>query len=185
LKQNTVVSFILIVCIALLTAACGATPAVLAPTEPAAPAAEKSFALPSAQGFVVGYEAGEKQNVDGLLKACAETKMECVRGKDIDDLVKKGVDAIISYSNQWHVFGVWPQIQNAKKAAIPIFMLNADSGEQGVYNLSTLYISTLGRAASSRRSLMRCWQITQRSKPPPCRLSLAARLLPRKASWRW
>jgi ABC-type sugar transport system substrate-binding protein len=142
LKKNTVLSFILISCFALLTAACGTTPAALAPAEPAAPAAERTLALPSAQGFVVGYEAGEKQNVDGLLKACAETKMECVRGKDIDDLVQKGVDAIISYSNQWHVFGVWPQIQNAKKAAIPIFMLNADSGEQGVYNLSTLYGST-------------------------------------------
>jgi ABC-type sugar transport system substrate-binding protein len=142
LKQNTVLSFILIVCFALLTVACGTTPAALAPAEPAAPMADRTLALPSAEGFVVGYEAGEKQNVDGLLKACAETKMECVRGKDIDDLVKKGVDAIISYSNQWHVFGAWPQIQNAKKAAIPIFMLNADSGEQGVYNLSTLYRST-------------------------------------------
>ncbi len=127
---------------ALLTAACGATPAASAPAEPAATAAETTLALPSAQGFVVGYEAGEKQNVDGLLKACAETKMECVRGKDIDDLLQKGVDAIISYSNQWHVYGAWPQIQNAKKAAIPIFMLDADSGEQGVYNLSTTYRST-------------------------------------------
>jgi ABC-type sugar transport system substrate-binding protein len=112
------------------------------PTEPAAPAAEPAFTLPSADGYVLGYEADENQNIDGLLKACAETKMECVRGKDIDELVNKEVDLIISYSNKWHVFGVWPQIQNAKAAAIPIFMLNADSGEEGVYNLSTLYRST-------------------------------------------
>ena len=142
MKQRTVLSLIMVVCFALLSVACGAVPAASAPAEPAAPAAEKAFSLPSAKGLVVGYEADEKQNVEGLLKACAETKLECVRGKDIDDLVQKGVDAIISYSNQWHVYGVWPQIQNAKKAAIPIFMLNADSGEQGVYNLSTLYRST-------------------------------------------
>jgi ABC-type sugar transport system substrate-binding protein len=104
---------------------------------------EPSFTLPSAKGYILGYEAGENQNIDGLLKACAETKMECVRGKDIDELVKKGVDVILSYSNEWHVSGVWPQIQNAKAASIPIFMLNADSGEHpGIYNLSTLYSST-------------------------------------------
>lgn len=142
MKLRTVLSLILVVAFALLSTACGATPATAASAESVAPAAEKAFSLPSAKGLVVGYEADEKQNVEGLLKACAETKLECVRGKDINDLVQKGVDAIISYSNQWHVSGVWPQIQNAKKAAIPIFMLNADSGEQGVYNLSTLHRST-------------------------------------------
>lgn len=142
MKQGTVLSFGLIVCFALLSVACGTTPAASAPAEQAAPMVEKAFTLPSAQGLVIGYEADEKQNVEGLLKACAETKLECVRGKDIDDLVQKKVNAIISFSNQWHVYGVWPQIQNAKNAAIPIFMLNADSGEQGVYNLSTLYRST-------------------------------------------
>ena len=125
----------------LLASACGGTPAASAPAEPAAPAAESLRALPSGEEFVVGYDAGDDQNIDGLLKACAETKMECVRGKDIDELVQKGVDAIISFSNKWHVYGAWPQIQNAKAASIPIFMLNADSGEQGVYNLSTLHSS--------------------------------------------
>lgn len=142
MKQRSVLSLIMVVAFVLLSTACGATPTTAASAESAAPAAAKAFSLPSAKGLVVGYEADEKQNIEGLLKACAETKMECVRGKDIDDLVKKEVDAIISYSNQWHVYGVWPQIQNAKKAAIPIFMLNADSGEQGVYNLSTTYRST-------------------------------------------
>jgi len=113
------------------------------PTDSLDPSVESGFTLPSADGYILGYEADENQNIDGLLKACTETKMECVRGKDIDELVNKGVDVIISYSNQWHVFGVWPQIQNAKAASIPIFMLNADSGEEGVYNLSTLYRSIL------------------------------------------
>lgn len=142
MKQRTVLSLIMVVAFALLSTACGATPAASATAVPAAPAVETTLTLPSAKGFVVGYEADEKQNVESLLKACSETKLECVRGKDIDDLVQKGVDAIIAYSNQWHVQGAWPQIQNAKKAAIPIFMLDADSGEQGVYNLSTLYLST-------------------------------------------
>lgn len=142
MKQGIVLSFVIVLCFALLSTACGATPATSASVDSAASVAESSFTLPSAQGFVVGYEADEKQNVEGLLKACGETRLECVRGKDIDDLVQKKVNAIISYSNQWNVNGVWPQIQNAKKAAIPIFMLNADSGEQGVYNLSTLYRST-------------------------------------------
>jgi ABC-type sugar transport system substrate-binding protein len=144
MKQGKVLSLLLLVSLALLSAACGSKPAASAPAGSAAtaPAAENAVALPSAQEYVVGYEADEKQDVAGLLKACTETKLECVRGKDINDLVQKGVDAIISYSNQWHVLGAWPQIQNANKAAIPIFMLNADSSAQGVYNLSTAYRST-------------------------------------------
>lgn len=148
MKQRNPIIFAIFISCALMTAACNGIPAAPAPAEPAAPTAEPTLALPSAAGLVLGYEAGEEQNIDGLLKACAETKMECVRGKDIDELVEKGVDAIISYSSPWHVFGVWPQIQNAKAAAIPIFMLNADSGEEGVYNLSTLY--------RSRRASLEC-----------------------------
>ena len=147
MQKRIMYSFALVMCCALLAAACGGTPAASAPAETAAtakpvePTPDPLRGLPSGEGFVVGYEAGDDQNIDGLLKACAETKMECVRGKDIDELVQKGVDAIISFSNQWNVNGVWGQIQNAKAANIPIFMLNADSGEQGVYNLSTLYRS--------------------------------------------
>lgn len=145
----------------MLATACGGTPASPAPVDEQALPAEPTnalpsptdapvvdtppekpvFTLPSADGYVLGYEADDNQNIDGLLRACAETQMECVRGKDIDELVNQEVDVIISYSNQWHVFAVWPQIQNAKAAGIPIFMLNADSGEEGVYNLSTLYRS--------------------------------------------
>lgn len=162
MKQRFTLTVVLFIFCTMLATACSGTPASTVPMEepalpveptftpppapeliePAAPAAEPAFTLPSTDGYVLGYEADENQNIDGLLKACAETKMECVRGKDIDELVNKEVDLIISYSNQWHVFGVWPQIQNAKAAAIPIFMLNADSGEEGVYNLSTLYRST-------------------------------------------
>ncbi len=142
MKQKISLTFALLISCALLAAACGGTPAAPAPAQPAAPTVEPTLALPSAAGFVLGYEASDDQNIDGLLKACAETKMECVRGKDIEELVNKKVDAIISYSNQWHVNGAWPQIQLAKQAGIPIFMLNADSGEQDVYNLSTLYRST-------------------------------------------
>ncbi len=119
MKQRTVLSLILVVAFALLSTACGATPATATTAESVAPSAEKAFTLPSAQGLVVGYEAGEDQNVDGLLKACAETKMECVRGKDIATWCKRrGCHHF--HSNQWHVYGAWPQIQNAKKAAIPI-----------------------------------------------------------------
>lgn len=161
MKQRVSRNIVLFTSIMILAAACVATPAspatgesivpVVEPTIPPvptlpftleAPTVEPIFTLPSAEGYVLGYEADENQNIDGLLKACAETKMECVRGKDIDELVKKEVDVIISYSSEWHVFGVWPQIQNAKAASIPIFMLNADSGEQpDIYNISTLYSS--------------------------------------------
>ena len=156
--QRMSITLVLLISFSILAAACGVTPASPAPIESATQPAESSstpvpietaeptleatFTLPSAEGYVLGYEAGENQNIDGLLKACAEIDMECVRGKDIDELVNKDVDVIISYSNQWHVFGVWPQIQNAKAAGIPIFLLNADSGEQPeIYNVSTLYSS--------------------------------------------
>ena len=162
MKKRISLTIVLLISWTILATGCSVTPASPAPAEAIIPSVEPtitiqstpetaepvaptvtSFSLPPADGFVLGYEAEEKQNVDGLLKACTETKMDCVRGKDIDELVGKDVDVIISYSNQWHVFGVWPQIQNAKAASIPIFMLNADSGEQpGIYNLSTLYLST-------------------------------------------
>lgn len=158
MKQGISLPIVLLISFSILAAACGVTPASPAPNEPAAQPAESSstpepietaeptleaaFTLPSAEGYVLGYEAGENQNIDGLLKACAEINMECVRGKDIDELVNQEVDVIISYSSKWHVFGVWPQIQNAKAAGIPIFLLNADSGEQPeIYNVSTLYSS--------------------------------------------
>lgn len=159
MKQRISFSIVVLIIWTMLATACGGTPASPAPVDEPAPPAEPTntlpsptdapvvdsppekpvFTLPPAEGYVLGYEAGDDQNIDGLLRACEETKMECVHGKDIDELVNKGVDVIISYSNKWHVFSVWPQIQNAKAAGIPIFMLNADSGEQPkIYNLSTL-----------------------------------------------
>ncbi len=121
-----------------------AAPTAAAPTEAAiAPTAEPAFTLPSAEGYVLGYvTAKEDQKVDGLLKACTETKMECVRGKDIDDLIKQKPDVILAYSDEWDVYALCGAIQNVKKANIPMFILNADSGESPhIYNLSTLYHS--------------------------------------------
>ncbi len=159
MKQRISLSIVVLIIWTMLATACGGTPSSPAavdepapameptntlpsPTEAETPPEELTFTLPSADGYVLGYEADENQNIDGLLKACGETNMECVRGKDIDELVNQGVDVIISYSNKWHVDGVWGQIQNAKAAGIPIFMLNADTGEEPkIYNLSTLYRS--------------------------------------------
>ena len=159
MKQRISLSIVVLIIWTMLATACGGTPASPAPVDEPAPPSEPTntlpsptdapvvdtppvktvFTLPSADGYVLGYEADENQNIDGLLRACEETKMECVRGKDIDELVNSGVDVIISYSNKWHIFGVWPQIQNAKAAGIPIFMLNAETGEQPkIFNLSTL-----------------------------------------------
>jgi ABC-type sugar transport system substrate-binding protein len=46
------------------------------------------------------------------------------------------VDAILSFSNRWDVQGSYPQIHEVASQGIPLFVLNAETGEPGVYNLS-------------------------------------------------
>ncbi len=92
---------------------------------------------PQGEKFVIGYTG----SIDPIMQrdfdtACAELDVECVKGKDISELINKGVDAIVNASNRWDVMGSYPAIHEASVKGIPLFMLNAESSEPGVYNLS-------------------------------------------------
>jgi ABC-type sugar transport system substrate-binding protein len=95
------------------------------------------------EGIVIGYEGDpNQQREEDLKKACSELQIQCVEGNDIPDLVEQGVDAILSFSNQWKVLGdsmaLWSAVE---KSGIPVFVLNADSDRSEVYNLSADLIS--------------------------------------------
>ena len=95
------------------------------------------------EGIVIGYEGDPNQwREDDLKKACKELQIRCVEGKDIPDLVKQDVDAILSFSNQWKVLGdsmkIWSAIEESR---IPVIILNADSDQGKAYNLSVDLIS--------------------------------------------
>lgn len=89
--------------------------------------------------LTIGYETGDRNavtNLDLLLQACGELKVTCVEGKTIRELADQGADAIISFSNRWHVEGSAPDIHDAIQRGIPVFVLNAESNQEGAYNLS-------------------------------------------------
>lgn len=89
------------------------------------------------QKFVIGITGSLSPQVEfGIDTACAELDVQCVKGNSIADLAAQGVNAIVNSSNRWDVLGSYPQIHDAASSGIPIFMLNADSNEPGVYNLS-------------------------------------------------
>ena len=46
------------------------------------------------------------------------------------------VDAIVYPSSKWDVSGSWPQINAVAQKGIPLIVLDAETGEPGVYNLS-------------------------------------------------
>ncbi len=89
--------------------------------------------------FTIGYTG----TIDGTMQldfdtACSELEnVTCVHGESVSALVGEGVDAIINASNRWDVYGSGPAVHEAVEAGIPVFMLNAESGEaNGVFNLS-------------------------------------------------
>jgi hypothetical protein len=90
--------------------------------------------------IVIGYEGDvnsmPQQKIDDLLKACEELNIQCVQGSDISELAGQDVNAIISFSNQWHVQGSGPQTLDATRAGIPVYVLNAESNAEGTYNFS-------------------------------------------------
>ncbi|MEM5774810.1 MAG: hypothetical protein AAGU05_07375, partial [Anaerolineaceae bacterium] len=91
------------------------------------------------QDILIGYEGDlDPQARQYLQTACTELNIQCIEGKDIPDLVSKEVNAILSFSNQWKVIGdsmtLWSAVEESK---IPTFVLNVDSDQPGVYNLST------------------------------------------------
>lgn len=89
--------------------------------------------------FIIGYEgAGEDMTPNqesDLAQACSELPIACVQG-DFDALIEQHVDAIITFSNRWHVMGSGPQIYDATGKGIPVIVLNAETDAFGAYNLS-------------------------------------------------
>jgi len=91
----------------------------------------------SGGSFVIGYTG----SIDPTMQldfdtACSELDVECVHGESISALMDQGVDAIVNASNRWDAMGSGPIIHEAASKGIPLFMLNAESEEPGVYNLS-------------------------------------------------
>jgi hypothetical protein len=102
---------------------------------------QEEFTIPqSTEDFVIGYDVDEgtsEQKVADLEQACQELDLQCVPGGSISELAGQGVDAIITFSNKWSVNGDWPEINDAVQTkGIPLYVLDADTGEQGAYNLS-------------------------------------------------
>jgi TolB protein len=108
---------------------------------------EKTVNIPVDIGsLVIGYTGSigaiEQNDID---QACAELELECVKGENITELADKGVDAIVIASNRWDITGSYPAIHDAAERGIPLFILNAESNEPGVINLSAeheIYAST-------------------------------------------
>jgi ABC-type sugar transport system substrate-binding protein len=96
--------------------------------------------------LVFGYEAAENNMAPwmelDLLKACDELNIHCVKSDDMLKLSEQKVDAILSFSSRWYVSGSWPKIHEIAKQGIPLFILNAESPEPGVYNLSNEWSAT-------------------------------------------
>lgn len=89
------------------------------------------------ESMVIGYTGSINPmmqfNID---QACSELQVECLHGENVAKLVEKGVDAIVNSSNRWDVEGSALALHDAAGSGIPIFLLNAESTESGIYNLS-------------------------------------------------
>ena len=118
---------------------CGPDFVQTAQSEPSKQAETAGEAPPAAAGqdFVIGYE-GEPtgQKLADLKQACDELGLQCVQAESIAALAEQGVDAIISFSNIWDVNGSWPEIHEAASKGFPIYILDGETGEPGVYNLA-------------------------------------------------
>jgi hypothetical protein len=110
-------------------------------------AAEPTQDAAADHSLIFGYTGDfTEQMQQDLDLACSELGLECVKGDSIAALAEQKVDAIIAGSNRWAVMGDYLQIHEAAGQGIPIFLLNAESSEPGVYNLSAeyeIYNSTL------------------------------------------
>ncbi len=107
-----------------------------------APHSDAAQAVPpeSPQEIVIGYEGDKNamspRKIADLTKACNELQIQCVAGESISKLAEQGVDAILSFSNQFHVLGSAPEIWDAAGKGIPVLILNAETDVSGAYNLT-------------------------------------------------
>ena len=102
------------------------------------PAQAAQVAQPKeAKDIVIGYE-GEPNDrkLADLKQACSELGIQCVQGKDFDELTGKGVDAIISFSNIWKVNGDWPKINAVALQGFPLYVLDGETSEISAFNLA-------------------------------------------------
>ena len=112
-------------------------PANCGPAVPPEKVAEQPEPIVALGDWVIGYKKPENpQKAAELLKACAELQIECVEGENLAKLAEMKVDAIVYPSNNWDVLGSWPQINAAAQKGIPMIVLDAETTEPGVYNLS-------------------------------------------------
>lgn len=96
-------------------------------------------APPSGSGeMVIGYAVvgDNPRKEEQILKACGELGIQCIRGENLTDLVDQKVNAIVYVSNRWDVLGSFPQIHTVAEKMIPLFVVDAETTEQGAYNLS-------------------------------------------------
>ena len=112
-------------------------PANCGPAVPPEKEAEQPEPIVALGDWVIGYKKPEnQQKAAELLKACAELQIECVEGESMSELAEMNIDAIVYPSNNWDVLGSWPQIYAAAQKGIPLIVLDAETGDPGVYNLS-------------------------------------------------
>lgn len=116
---------------------CGPTHGVYPPYEPVASTTGDN-PQPHEGSLVIGYtgslNASMQSDID---KACSELAAQCVKGNSITELADLGVGAIVVSSNKFDVSGSYPAIHEAaSERGIPVFLLNAEIHETGIYNLS-------------------------------------------------
>ena len=97
--------------------------------------------LPEVSGDVVMGYTGNQDTMspmaeEGLLKACNETGIECIKKDTIAELIDLKVDVILSFSNRWAALGDSPTIHDAVEKGIITIVLNAETPETGAINLS-------------------------------------------------
>jgi TolB protein len=88
--------------------------------------------------MVIGYaiRSDNPFKEEQILKACGELQVTCVRGENITQLSDQNVSAIVYVSNRWDVLGSFPEIWEAREKFIPLFIVDAETSLEGVYNLS-------------------------------------------------
>jgi len=106
--------------------------------QPAEPAPQAEAAQPkNPEDITIGYVGDTtEQKLADLKLACEELKIECVKADSYPAAAELGVDAIISFANKWGILGDYPIYHEVADKGMPIYMLDAESGDQGIYNLS-------------------------------------------------
>lgn len=119
-------------------------PALCGPVEGAQmPAAQleqpKAAQPPDSNGdMVIGYTISNDnpRKEEQILKACGELQINCVRGENVTQLVDQKVSAIIYVTNRWDVSGSFPELWSAREVFMPLFIVDAETHIEGIYNLS-------------------------------------------------